>query len=57
MIKYILFFVLVIPGFAIDNFYDKNSSSVTNYDLELMKQYDKLVYELSDTQLKPLGSF
>ena len=54
MIKYILFFMLVIPGFSIDNFYDKNSSSVTNYDLELMKQYDKLVYELSDTQLKPL---
>ena len=54
MTKYILFFMLIILGLADDNFYDKNSSSVTKYDLELMKQYDKLVYELSDTQLKPL---
>jgi len=55
MIKYILFFILVVPGFTDDNFYDSNSSSITNYDLELMKKYDKLVYELSDMQLKPLN--
>jgi len=54
MTKYILFFILILNSVASDNFYDKNSSSVTNYDLELMKQYDKLVYELSDTKLEPL---
>jgi hypothetical protein len=53
MIKYLLFFIFIVKSFA-DNYYDNNSSLITNYDLKLMNQYDKLVYELSDTQLSPL---
>ena len=54
MIRYILLLVLFIPGVANDNFYDKNSSSVTDYDLKLMQKFDSLAYELSDTKLESL---
>ena len=54
MIKYVLFFMLVIPSIAVDNYFDKNASSVTNYDLKLMQEFDKLAYDLSDIELKTL---
>jgi len=53
MIRYILLLGLTLPIIA-DSYYDKNSSTITKYDLKLMQQYDKLVYELSDEELKPL---
>ena len=54
MIKYILFLVLIVPGVAVDNYFDKNASSITNYDLKLMQEFDKLAYDLSDIELKSL---
>jgi len=54
MIRYILFLVLVVPGMAVDNYFDKNASSITNYDLKLMQEFDKLAYDLSDVELKSL---
>jgi len=55
MIKYILFLVLVIiPSLAVDNYFDKNASTITDYDLKLMKEFDKLAYDLSDVELKSL---
>ena len=53
MIKYILFFLLIVPIFG-DNYFDKHASSVTNYDLKLMQEFDKLAYDLSDVELKSL---
>ncbi len=54
MIRYILFFMLVVPGVAVDNYFDKNASTITNYDLKLMQEFDKLAYDLSDVELKTL---
>ncbi len=54
MIRYILFFMLVVPGVAVDNYFDKNASTITNYDLKLMQEFDKLAYDLSDVDLKTL---
>ena len=54
MKNYILFFLLIIPGVSQDNYFDKNSSSITNYDLKLMQEFDKLAYSLSDKELKSL---
>jgi len=56
MIKYILFLVFMIFGFANDNYFDKNASAVTNYDLGLMQKFDTIVYELSDVKLKELDT-
>jgi len=56
MIKYILVFVFVMFSFANDNYFDKNASSVSSYDLALMQKFDKLVYALSDVELKELDT-
>jgi len=50
----IILIILIIPGVAIDNYFDKNASSITNYDLKLMQEFDKLAYDLSDVELKSL---
>jgi len=52
-VRFFLIFFICIFLFA-DDYYDKNSSSVTKYDLELMQEFDKLVYELSDKEPKSL---
>ena len=54
MTKYILFFMLVVSSVAVDNYFDKNASTITNYDLRLMEEFDKLAYDLSDVELKSL---
>ena len=54
MIKYIVLFMLISQNIIADNYFDKDASSVTNYDLELMQKFDKLAYNLSDVELKVL---
>jgi len=54
MIKYILFLVLIVSIVVSDDYFDKNASSVTGYDLKLMQEFDKLAYNLSDVDLKSL---
>jgi hypothetical protein len=46
--------MLVVPSVAVDNYFDKNASTITNYDLKLMEEFDKLAYDLSDVELKSL---
>lgn len=50
---FLILFVLFSFVYAND-FIDKNASSVTKQDLELMKEFDNLAYDLSDEELKPL---
>ena len=54
MIRLFLIFSLLICFTVADDYFDKNPDMINKYDLELMKEFDKLVYELSDTNLKSL---
>jgi hypothetical protein len=51
----IIIFLFLISGAYADDFKDKNASSVTKYDLELMHEFDNLAYDLSDVKLKSLN--
>ncbi len=54
MIK-VLFIVSLLYFYSIaDDYFDKNASKITKYDLELMQKFDKLMYQLSDQKLKEL---
>jgi len=51
----VLFIVSLLCFYSVaDDYFDKNASKITKYDLELMQQFDKLIYQLSDQKLKEL---
>lgn len=54
MIKSLIVLIaLIVPGVAND-FIDKNASTITKEDMQLMKEFDTLAYSISDEDLKPL---
>jgi len=51
----VLFIVSLLCFYSVaDDYFDKNASKITKYDLGLMQQFDKLIYQLSDQKLKEL---
>ena len=54
MLKYISIFFFFFLSFGSD-FFDKNASKITAFDLQLMQEFDELVYYSSDVELKTLN--
>jgi len=54
LLKYILIFLFFSQFSFSSDFFDKNASKITTFDLQLMQEFDNLVYYSSDVELKTL---
>lgn len=54
MIKSLIVLIVFLVPIVANDFIDKNASTITNEDLNLMKEFDTLAYSISDEDLKPL---
>ena len=54
MIKSLFVLIVLIVPCVASEYIDTNASEITKEDLQLMKEFDKLVYSISDVELKPL---
>lgn len=54
MLKYVSIFLIFSQFSFSDDFFDKNASKITAFDLQLMQEFDELIYYSSDVKLKTL---